>query len=101
MTKRSEKRLPRPLYEALPWLYVLLGLIALVASYLVQSLAVLSALLGLAGFAVLLGGVVVVRDLETAQRVVAEHPELRAVTWAGDLLGARFARGGAGGAWSR
>lgn len=59
MTKRSEKRLPRPLYEALPWLYVLLGLIALVASYLVQSLAVLSALLGLAGFAVLLGGVVV------------------------------------------
>ena len=47
--------------------------------------------------AALLGGVVVVRDLETAQRVVAEHPELRAVTWAGDLLGARFARGGAGG----
>jgi len=47
--------------------------------------------------AALLAGVVVVKDLETARRVVRERPELRAVTWSGDLLGARFARGGAGG----
>lgn len=59
MMKRSEKRLPRPIYEALPWLYVLFGLSALVVSYLIQSFGALSALLGLAGFVVLLGGVVV------------------------------------------
>jgi chromosome segregation protein len=47
--------------------------------------------------AALLSGVVVVKDLEEARRVVRERPELRAVTWSGDLLGARFARGGAGG----
>jgi chromosome segregation protein len=47
--------------------------------------------------AALLGGVVVVKDLDAARRVVAERPELRAVTWEGDLLGARFARGGEGG----
>ncbi|MEV5412677.1 chromosome segregation protein SMC [Thermopolyspora sp. NPDC052614] len=47
--------------------------------------------------AALLGGVVVVKDLDVARRVVAERSRLRAVTWDGDLLGARFARGGGGG----
>ncbi|MGW5488952.1 chromosome segregation protein SMC [Streptosporangium sandarakinum] len=42
----------------------------------------------------LLGGVLVVDDLETARKAVEQWPGLRAVTRAGDLLGAHVARGG-------
>ncbi|RLU96673.1 chromosome segregation protein SMC [Streptomyces griseocarneus] len=46
----------------------------------------------------LLRDVVVVGTLEDAEELVAEHPECTAVTAEGDLLGARFAQGGSGGA---
>ena len=36
----------------------------------------------------------VVDDLDTARRIVAENPDLKAVTRAGDLLGSRWAHGG-------
>ncbi|MEV6981019.1 chromosome segregation protein SMC [Sphaerisporangium sp. NPDC051017] len=45
----------------------------------------------------LLAGVVVVDDLPAATRLVQERPDLRAVTWAGDLVGAHYAYGGSGG----
>ncbi|GII62016.1 chromosome partition protein Smc [Sphaerisporangium krabiense] len=48
----------------------------------------------------LLSGVVVVDDPQAATRVVRERPELRAVTWAGDLVGAHYAYGGSGGGTS-
>jgi len=48
----------------------------------------------------LLHGVVVVDDLEAARAVVADHPELTAVTVQGELLGADRARGGSGAASS-
>ncbi len=44
--------------------------------------------------AALLRGVMVVDDLDTARRIVAENPDLTAVTRAGDLLGSRWAHGG-------
>ncbi|MEN3534543.1 AAA family ATPase [Microbispora sp. ZYX-F-249] len=44
-----------------------------------------------------LSGVVVVPDLLTARKVVDAHPELRAVTTSGDLLGVHAAHGGSGG----
>ena len=44
--------------------------------------------------AALLLDVVVVADLEQARRIVRENPGLRAVTRAGDLLGAHWAQGG-------
>lgn len=56
--RASELRLSRPVYEGLPWLYVVGGLAALGASYLAASTLV-SAALGLPGFAALLAGVVV------------------------------------------
>ncbi len=56
--RSSELHIARPLYEGLPWLYVGAGLAALVASYLAAS-PVVSAALGLPGFAALLAGVVV------------------------------------------
>jgi chromosome segregation protein len=42
----------------------------------------------------LLRGVVVVEDLDDARRIVRDHHDLKAVTRAGDLLGARWAHGG-------
>ena len=42
----------------------------------------------------LLGDVLVVDDLVAARRLVAEHPDLVAVTRAGDVLGRDLARGG-------
>ncbi len=51
-------RLSRPLYEGLPWLYMLCGLAALAASYFAQG-AFASAALGVPGFAAFLGGIVV------------------------------------------
>jgi hypothetical protein len=54
----SEKRLSRPLYEGLPWIYVACGVAALIGSYL-SSYRVLSLVIGLAGFLGILGGVVI------------------------------------------
>ncbi|MFC4589701.1 chromosome segregation protein SMC [Sphaerisporangium corydalis] len=48
----------------------------------------------------LLSGVVVVDDVTVARKLVEERPDLRAVTWTGDLVGAFFAHGGSGGGTS-
>ncbi|MEU6409902.1 AAA family ATPase [Microbispora sp. NPDC046933] len=48
----------------------------------------------------LLSDVVVVPDLLTARKVVDAHPELRAVTTSGDLIGVHAAHGGSGGGTS-
>ena len=55
---RTEKRLSRPLYEGLPWIYVAGGAIALFASY-VSPYRALSIIIGVLGFLGVLGGVVV------------------------------------------
>jgi membrane associated rhomboid family serine protease len=55
----SERRLSRPLYEALPWIYILCGLVALVGSYLHASRGI-SLALGLPGLLAVLAGVVVI-----------------------------------------
>ncbi|MEV6674666.1 chromosome segregation protein SMC [Streptomyces sp. NPDC051162] len=52
----------------------------------------------LAAVAPLLRDVMVVGTLEEAEELVAERPGCTAVTAEGDLLGARFAQGGSGGA---
>jgi hypothetical protein len=52
------KPLSRPIYEALPWLYILCGLVGLVASYLNPS-RLMSFLLGVPGLIAVIGGIVV------------------------------------------
>jgi hypothetical protein len=62
-------RLSRPLYEALPWLYILCGLVALIASYVHPS-KMHSLVLGVPGLIGLVGGVVVLlrrRDFRQMQ----------------------------------
>jgi Flp pilus assembly protein TadB len=68
----SEKRLSRPLYEALPWLYILCGLAALVASYLTRSHA-MSFVLGLPGLVAMLGGIVVLLRRRDFRRMRASY----------------------------
>jgi hypothetical protein len=55
---RTGKRLSRPLYEGLPWIYVAGGAIALFGSYLSPWRAV-SIPIGLLGLLGVLGGIVV------------------------------------------
>jgi chromosome segregation protein len=53
-----------------------------------------------AAVAELLGDVVVVRDVAEAAAFVRDHPDFRAVTAEGDLIGAHWARGGSAGGQS-
>jgi hypothetical protein len=49
----------RPVYEGLPWFYIICGLAVLLGSYLLAAHGVLSLLIGILGILLLLGGVVV------------------------------------------
>jgi Flp pilus assembly protein TadB len=49
----------RPVYEGLPWFYIICGLAVLLGSYLLAAHGVLSLLIGICGILLLLGGVVV------------------------------------------
>ena len=55
---RSSPHFSRPLYEGLPWIYIIMGLAALIASYLLAARAVLSLLVGMLGLACVVGGFV-------------------------------------------
>ena len=54
----SSQRLSRPVYEGLPWFYLVCGVAALVASYLLPS-RILSLIAGVVGLVGLLGGSVI------------------------------------------
>jgi len=69
--KQHELRLARPVYEGLPWAYVGAGIAALVASYLTSGL--LSVAFGLPGFAVLLGGIVIILRRREYRRMRAQY----------------------------
>ena len=55
---RSSPHLSRPLYEGLPWIYIISGLAALIASYLLAARGLLSLLVGMLGLACVVGGFV-------------------------------------------
>ena len=55
---RSSPHFSRPVYEGLPWIYIICGLVALIASYLIAARGVLSLLLGMLGLACVVGGFV-------------------------------------------
>ena len=49
----------RPVYEGLPWFYIIFGVAALVASYLIAARGLLSLTVGLLGLVCVVGGMVV------------------------------------------
>jgi hypothetical protein len=70
----DSKRLSRPIYEALPWLYLLCGLAALTASYLTRN-GIMSAVLGLPGLVATLGGIVVLLRRRGYRKMRADYFE--------------------------
>ena len=55
----ERRHLSRPVYEGLPWFYMVFGLVALIASYLLSSHGVVSLRVGLLGLVALVYGIVV------------------------------------------
>jgi membrane associated rhomboid family serine protease len=49
----------RPVYESLPWAYIICGVAALIASYLLAARGALSLLFGVLGLLCVVGGIVV------------------------------------------
>jgi len=70
----SDQRLARPLYEALPWIYLLCGVAALTASYLTKS-GVMSAVIGLPGLVATLGGIVLLLRRRGYRKMRADYLE--------------------------
>jgi hypothetical protein len=70
----------RPVYEGLPWFYIILGLTALGGSYLIATHGTLSLLTGMLGILCVLGGVVVLlrrRDYRALRSQYADPDSLR------------------------
>jgi hypothetical protein len=57
--QRHAPHFSRPVYEGLPWVYIMCGVLALFTSYLLAARGLLSLAVGLAGLLSLLGGIVV------------------------------------------
>jgi len=57
--QRHSPHFSRPVYEGLPWVYIICGLLALLTSYLLAARGLLSLAVGLAGLLALVGGIVV------------------------------------------
>lgn len=66
------RRLSRPLYEALPWLYILSGIAALAASYF-ASASLMSLALGVPGLIATVGGIVLVLRRRDFRRMRADY----------------------------
>ena len=69
----------RPIYEGLPWLYIICGLAGLGGSYLLAARGVLSHALGLLGIVSLVAGIVVLlrrRDFRALRSQYADPDSL-------------------------
>ena len=56
--QRPSPHFSRPVYEGLPWIYILFGLGTLLASYLLAARGTVSLLIGLLGLVCVIGGFV-------------------------------------------
>jgi hypothetical protein len=77
--QRRAPHLSRPVYEFLPWIYIICGLLLLVLSYLVSTFAALSLAIGVLGLAGVVGGYVVLlrrRDYRALREQYADPDTL-------------------------
>ena len=72
------QRLSRPVYEGLPWFYVICGVAALTISYFLPS-GVLSVIAGMAGLAGVLGGVVILLRRRDYRALRSEYADPEAL----------------------
>jgi hypothetical protein len=77
---RSSPHFSRPVYEGLPWVYIILGLAALTISYLLATRGLLSLLIGVLGLVCVVGGFVLLlrrRDYRALRSQYADPDSLR------------------------
>jgi hypothetical protein len=72
---RPHVRFSRPVYESLPWIYLGVGLLAVLASYALQGIPILSFLAGLVGFTGVLGGVVILLRRRDYREMRQRYPD--------------------------
>jgi hypothetical protein len=65
----------RPVYEGLPWFYIICGVLVLGGSYLLAAHGVLSLVAGLLGLVGLLGGVVVLLRRRDYRAMRSQYPD--------------------------
>ena len=65
----------RPVYEGLPWFYIICGLAVLGGSYLLTGYSLASLLAGILGLLLLLGGVVVLLRRRDYRALRAQYGE--------------------------
>jgi len=81
MEPPAHQRFSRPVYESLPWIYIVCGLAALAGSYLMPS-GVLSLIVGLAGLMAVLGGVVILLRRRDYRALRSEYGDPEALNTA-------------------
>jgi hypothetical protein len=73
--QRHAPHLSRPLYEFLPWIYIICGVLLLIGSYLLSGFAKLSLAVGVAGLAGVVGGYVVLLRRRDYRALRAEYAD--------------------------
>ena len=73
--QRPSPHFSRPLYEGLPWIYIIFGLGALVASYLLAARGVLSLLVGVLGLLCVVGGFVLLLRRRDYRELRAQYAD--------------------------
>lgn len=76
----SGRRLSRPLYEGLPWIYLAVGVLALLGSYALAAHGALSLIAGLLGLIGLVGGCVVLLRRRDYRELRAQYADPDSLT---------------------
>jgi hypothetical protein len=73
--QRPSPHLSRPLYQGLPWIYIMLGLAALIASYLLAARGALSLIVGVIGLGCVVGGFVLLLRRRDYRALRSQYPD--------------------------
>ena len=73
--QRPNPHFSRPVYEGLPWIYIIFGLGALVASYLLAARGGLSLIVGVLGLVCVVGGFVLLLRRRDYRALRAEYAD--------------------------
>ena len=78
--ERPGRHLSRPLYEGLPWIYMVSGVLTLVGSYWLAAHGTISLIVGLFGLVALIGGFVVLLRRRDYRELRAQYADPDSLT---------------------